>query len=139
MTSWLSKQNTFRKARYLEVSTRRSTGLEGFLVDDDDEAKVDGNDRGLKYVPSAGITYTLWYRRRWMSVTRTKQERNSNDYWSSGTEDKLTIRILTHNRKIVNQLLSEAKKEFDKEQETTVCVYVNDAYVISRLYLDAVF
>jgi hypothetical protein len=34
--------------------------------------------------------------------------------------------VLTRNRKLVNQLLAEAKKLYDKDQETTVCVYVSD-------------
>jgi mitochondrial chaperone BCS1 len=78
MVGWLSRQDTFRKARFLEISTRRSTGNEGFLLDDDDNKD---NARVLKYVPSAGITYTLWFKNRWMQVTRIKAEKNNDDYW----------------------------------------------------------
>lgn len=121
MTSWLSSQDTFRKARFLEVSTRSSTGNEGFVIDGEE-----GKDTsGLKYVPSAGHTYTLWYKKRWMQVTRTKVNRN-DDSWRSH-DDSLNISILTRDRKIINSLLAEAKKLYEKDQETNVCVYVSDS------------
>lgn len=65
----------------------------------------------------------MFYKRRWMEVTRTKT--GGQNYYESET-DRLTVRILTRNRRIVNSLLLEAKRMYTQSTEQSVCVYVND-------------
>jgi chaperone BCS1 len=120
--SWIARQPGFNKSRYMEVTTRYSSS-EGSSILFGDEEAVDDDDKALKYIPSPSIAYSLWYKRRWVEVTRTKT--GGSSYYDSET-DRLTVRILTRNRRLVNSLLLEAKRLYATANEESVCVYVND-------------
>jgi chaperone BCS1 len=86
--SWIARQPAFNKARQMEVSTRYQNGEGASIIVGDGEI-VDEDEKDLKYIPSPAISYSLWYKRRWMEVTRTKT--GGANYYDKET-DRLTVR-----------------------------------------------
>lgn len=77
---WLSRHPVWDKARMVEVSTR-DFGLENTREDVGDETSYK-----ISYLPSMDNTYSLWYKRHYMTVSR--EEKNENR-WS--TKECLSI------------------------------------------------
>lgn len=63
---WLSKQPSWSQTREVQVSTR-AFGLNG-------NDKVDDDNRKITFLPALFSTYSLWYKGRWMRITRTRVE-----------------------------------------------------------------
>ena len=83
---WLSKNPKWREARIIDVSTR-SFGLNSpaiAVTGSDEEENSDG--RKLCYMPSVSRTYSMWYKRHYISVTRTQSQEG---FYS--TKEALTI------------------------------------------------
>lgn len=84
---WLSKQPSWAKARNVEITTH-SYGVNASAIeligpnmpglDDDNNVS-----RKLTYLPSLSTTYTLWYKRRYMTITRTEKEQTA---WGRGSK-----------------------------------------------------
>jgi hypothetical protein len=72
----------------MEVSTRYQSDKGASIIVGDEDI-VSEDERHLKYIPSPAISYSLWYKRRWMEVTRTKIG-GVNDY--DDEKDLLTVR-----------------------------------------------
>ncbi|EIN05401.1 P-loop containing nucleoside triphosphate hydrolase protein [Punctularia strigosozonata HHB-11173 SS5] len=126
---WLSQQSSFGKARDVEITTRSwGSRPNGYMVPGEEpEFSENGVPaRELAYVPSPHVTYTLWFRGRYMQVTRTRSENQS--YWSSDVQETLCVSIMTRDRRIMNELLIEAKKAYNAEQNTNVNIYVSDNF-----------
>ncbi len=70
------------KARDIQVSTNtygansNTVTLEG----DDDSDDYYKTSRKLAYLPSVSTTYSLWYKRRYMTITRTLQDTTGSYY-----------------------------------------------------------
>ncbi|KAF9006168.1 P-loop containing nucleoside triphosphate hydrolase protein [Cyathus striatus] len=128
MMVWLSKQPSWAEARDVQISTR-SFGLNGSAVvvpgeEEDPNSAMNGvGSRKIAYLPSVSSTYSLWYKHRWMRVTRTITQ-NTGYYGRS--EEGLHICILSWDHNILNKLLLEAKKEYMAAQENTISIYVSD-------------
>lgn len=90
MILWLSRLPQWREVREFTVSTS-SLGVDDDGVDDDDddcEAAVRRRKtRKVKCIPSYTATYKLWYKGRWMSVSRIKDDQK----W--GWQEKSTLHI----------------------------------------------
>ncbi|EIW73831.1 hypothetical protein CONPUDRAFT_148000, partial [Coniophora puteana RWD-64-598 SS2] len=110
MMLWLSKQPSIHKARDVEISTRSHSSS----YDDDDKKHV--------RIPSMSETYTLWYRRRWIRVTRELKEGN----WRN-PEEILVLKIFTWNQSIIDDIVLEAKKLYNTEREDKVEIYVSNS------------
>jgi hypothetical protein len=92
--AWIAKQPEFAKVQQLEVSTRFGNMHEAAIIIDD-EGEVDEDDRGasafvrpraythehieLRYIPANSASYKMWYKGRWMEITREKS--TSNNYY----------------------------------------------------------
>ncbi|KAG5636482.1 hypothetical protein H0H81_007878 [Sphagnurus paluster] len=74
------------------------------------------SSRKIAYLPSVFLTYSLWYKRRWMTITRTQQQ--AGIYGDK--ENVLHISILT-------ELLQEARRFYMAGQEHNMCIYVADS------------
>ncbi|SJL09253.1 uncharacterized protein ARMOST_12630 [Armillaria ostoyae] len=122
MMVWLSKQPSWAKARDIQVSTNtygansNTVTLEGD-EDSDDDYKT---SRKLAYLPSVSMTYSLWYKRRYMTITRTLQD-TTGSYYST----KHNILQISHS--LLIGLLQEARNEYMAAQEHKMCVWVSDA------------
>ncbi|KAF9466132.1 P-loop containing nucleoside triphosphate hydrolase protein [Collybia nuda] len=126
MMVWLSKQVSWSQSRELQISTR-TFGLNSSAVllpgeEEDADSLMNGN-RKLTYLPSVSSTHTVWYKRRWMSVTRTQKD---TGYYGR-SEETLEISIMTRHHRILNELLLEAKKEYMAAQEHNISIYVSDS------------
>ncbi|KAI0333829.1 P-loop containing nucleoside triphosphate hydrolase protein [Cubamyces sp. BRFM 1775] len=117
---WLSKHSIFRTARTLDVSTRsfgRNAAVAGDTGNEDDT-----EGRKISFLPSLSTTYTLWYKYRYVTITRDEVP---DGPWNSPRQT-LRIRILTRDHKILRQLLIEAKQLFHKASENMISIYVSD-------------
>ncbi|TFK39775.1 P-loop containing nucleoside triphosphate hydrolase protein [Crucibulum laeve] len=126
MMIWLSKQPAWTEARDVEISTH-SFGLSDYedregLEGEDEPMSLASGGRKVAFLPSISSTYTIWYKNRWMRVTRTEKQ---TGYYGKA-EETLEICILAWDRRVLNQLLLEAKKEYMSAKEQSISIYVSD-------------
>ncbi|RDB26722.1 putative mitochondrial chaperone BCS1-B [Hypsizygus marmoreus] len=123
---WLAKQPSWSRTRDVQISTK-SFGSNSPAVELDGEEDRSNeffkSSRKISFLPSASLTYTLWYRGRWMSVTRVQSQ--AGIYGDK--ENTLYIRILSRDHKILTELLQEARRYYMAGQENNMCVYVSDS------------
>ncbi|THU79347.1 P-loop containing nucleoside triphosphate hydrolase protein [Dendrothele bispora CBS 962.96] len=129
MMVWLSKQPAWAKTRDVEISTETyGTNNAAVLLEDDDDTGLARFDykttRKLTYIPSPSKTYTLWYRGRYMSITRTKER----EVRYRETENTLCISIFTRDHKLLRQLLQEARRAYIAAQESALSIWTADTY-----------
>ncbi|TFY65943.1 hypothetical protein EVG20_g5143 [Dentipellis fragilis] len=90
-----------------------------------EEIFVDGtpstNISKISYFPLFSTTYRFWYKRRWVSITRTKEE----DRWLN---NKSTIRLtmLSRNRGDLDDLLIEAKRAYRAWRNDSITIFMSD-------------
>ncbi|KAH9852608.1 P-loop containing nucleoside triphosphate hydrolase protein [Lenzites betulinus] len=116
---WLSKHSIFRTARTLDVSTR-TFGRRTTTLDSDNEDDTEG--RKISFLPSLLTTYTLWYRFRYVTITR---DQVTDGPWNSPRQT-LQVRILTRDHNVLRELLVEAKKLYHQASENLISIYVSD-------------
>ncbi|KAJ6518922.1 P-loop containing nucleoside triphosphate hydrolase protein [Mycena sanguinolenta] len=134
VTAWLSKQkqSSWTRAREVEISTR-SFDSRAITVPGEEEDSIQSMRTGRKlvYLPSASTTYSMWYHRRYMTISRVQ----SQTAWHK--EETSQISILTRSHRVLNELLLEAKKNHMAAREQSISIYVSDTdndwrYVASR-------
>ncbi|KAJ7596071.1 P-loop containing nucleoside triphosphate hydrolase protein [Mycena floridula] len=123
MMAWLSKQPSWASTRSVEITTSGESSASIVTFDGDENNEMAKSTRHISYVPSLSRTYTLWYKRRWISVTRVQEENTLNFY----KDYKLHISILTRDTKFLTELLKEARDEYLAAQEHNMCVYVSNS------------
>ncbi|KAI8985569.1 P-loop containing nucleoside triphosphate hydrolase protein [Trametes punicea] len=117
---WLSKHAIFRSARTLDVSTR-TFGRNGNVAGGG-SAEDDTEGRKISFLPSLSTTYTLWYKYRYVTITRDEV---NDGIWNS-PKQTLRVRILTRDHKVLRELLAEARKLFRQSSENMISIYVSD-------------
>ncbi|KAF8201156.1 BCS1 N terminal-domain-containing protein [Mycena galopus ATCC 62051] len=123
MMVWLSKQPSWSKARDVQVSTNTLANNTAIMFDDEDDGNMRfKSSRKLAYLPSPSITYNLWYKRRWMTITRVQTQTN----YYMGKEQHLYVSIMTRDHSVLASLLQEARRDYLAAQEHKMCVYVSD-------------
>ncbi|KAG2011889.1 mitochondrial chaperone bcs1 [Coprinopsis cinerea AmutBmut pab1-1] len=128
MMVWLSRQPEWRSAKHIEVTTddwgldTNASHIEG---EEDDPTDALHRTSGLNFIPTISTPTTLWYKGRyWMYVSR--QIREAKGPYDSATKI-LDLRIMAwDSRKVLNDLLREAKKLYKESQENNVCIYTAD-------------
>ncbi|KAI0642224.1 P-loop containing nucleoside triphosphate hydrolase protein [Trametes meyenii] len=115
---WLSKHSIFRTARTLDVSTR--TFGKGSIEESNSSDDSDG--RKISFLPSLSTTYTLWYKFRYVTITR---DQVTDGPWNSPRQT-LLVRILTRDHEVLRGLLIEAKKLYHQASENQISIYVSD-------------
>jgi len=80
------------KAREVEVSTA-NFGLNSAAIcvpgeDEGSSQLLTRSSRKLAYIPAVSATYSIWYKRRWMQISRTQGQTG----WYGRSEDTLQIR-----------------------------------------------
>ncbi|KAF7370500.1 Mitochondrial chaperone BCS1 [Mycena sanguinolenta] len=125
MMVWLSKQSSWSRAREVEISTR-SFGLNSSAItvpgEEEDNIMSMRNSRKLAYLPSASTTYSMWYHRRYVTISRVQAQTG----WYGQKEETLQISILTRSHRVLNELLLEAKKNYMAAEEHSISIYVSD-------------
>ncbi|KAJ6551421.1 P-loop containing nucleoside triphosphate hydrolase protein [Mycena capillaripes] len=122
MMVWLSKQPSWSKARDVQVSTNSLANNAAIMLDGEDESERFKSSRKLAYLPSLSATYSLWYKRRWMTINRVQSQTG----WYGSKEQTLYISIMTRDHTILASLLQEARRNYLAAQEHKMCVYVSD-------------
>ncbi|KAI9567078.1 P-loop containing nucleoside triphosphate hydrolase protein [Boletus coccyginus] len=130
---WLAKasQPAWGRSREFEITTRtisrngltQSTAgdLEEEDGDEDDDALVHGRrKRKVAFMPSLDTTHTIYYRGHWLRITRTKR---FPDY---GHGVSLKISVVARNNDILKKLVLEAKREYEKDAEHRVHIFMAD-------------
>lgn len=126
---WLSKQPAWGRSREFEITTR-STGRGGLTqaaedieeedVDDDGPLVHGRRRRKVSFMPSIDTTHTIYYRGHWLRITRTKP------YPDYGHGCALKISVVARNNDILKKLVLEAKKEYEKDTEHRVHIFMAD-------------
>ncbi|KZT07175.1 P-loop containing nucleoside triphosphate hydrolase protein [Laetiporus sulphureus 93-53] len=126
---WLSKQPAWGRSREFDITTRSvSRGLSqpttGDLEDDeeeDDEVALAGRKkRKVVIIPSLDTTHTIYYRGHWLRITRIKR------FQEYGAYAELKISVVARNNDILKSLVLEAKREYEKDAEHRVHIFMAD-------------
>ncbi len=143
---WLSQNKVFQTARNIEVrSPGPLSGIEGVhtndLEDNEEGVTLSSKDH-VVFMPSLSRTYSLWYRGRYMTVTRSRI--SESNMWR-GPLDMLKIRyahipsttperrsplkcafnrMLARDSGLVRELLREARKAYKAANGHLINVYV---------------
>ncbi|KAF9016332.1 P-loop containing nucleoside triphosphate hydrolase protein [Hymenopellis radicata] len=127
MMVWLSKQPSWAKARNVEITTHsygvNASAIELIGPNMPGLSNDDDTSRKLTYLPSLSTTYSLWYKRHYMTITRSEREATA---WGRGNKT-LHISILARHHSILLGLLQEARKAYIDAQEHSVTVFASDS------------
>ncbi|KAG2057581.1 P-loop containing nucleoside triphosphate hydrolase protein [Suillus hirtellus] len=128
---WLSKQPAWGRSREFEITTR-TVGRNGLTQsttgdldeedeDEEEDALVHGRrKRKVAFMPSIDTTHTIYYRGHWLRITRTKR------YPDYGHGSALKISVIARNNDILKKLVLEAKREYEKDAEHRVHIFMAD-------------
>jgi len=125
---WLAKQPSWGRSREFEITTRsvNRSGIQsaGDLEDDEDEEEDRLNHgrtkRTVAFMPSVDTTHTIYYRGHWLRITRTKR------YPDYSHSSDLKISVVARNNDVLKKLVLEAKREYEKDAEHRVHIYMGD-------------
>ncbi|KAL5536657.1 hypothetical protein ACEPAF_480 [Sanghuangporus sanghuang] len=129
---WLSKQPAWGQSREFDITTRSvgrtsitqsTTGdLEEEEIDDDEDELVHGRrKRKVAFMPSPGTTHTIYYRGHWLRITRTQKSHGYHCY------SEIAISVIARNNSILKKLVLEAKREYEKDAEHRVHIFMADS------------
>ncbi|KAG7440444.1 P-loop containing nucleoside triphosphate hydrolase protein [Guyanagaster necrorhizus] len=125
MMVWLSRQPSWAKARDIQVSTNTyGANSNTVMLEGEEDSSEYKTSRKLAYLPSVSMTYSLWYKRRYMTITRTLQDTTGSYYATK--HNVLQISLLTRSHSLLIGLLQEARSDFMAAQEHKICVWVSD-------------
>lgn len=127
---WLAKQPAWGRSREFEITTR-SVGRNGLTqtttgdLEEEEEEEEDGlvhgrRKRKVAFMPSLDTTHTIYYRGHWLRITRTKR------YPDYGHGSSLKISVVARNNDILKKLVLEAKREYEKDAEHRVHIFLAD-------------
>ncbi|KAF8159270.1 P-loop containing nucleoside triphosphate hydrolase protein [Crassisporium funariophilum] len=128
---WLAKQPSWGRSREFEITTRSvnrngitqsTTGdLDDEQEEDEDNTLVHGRrKRKVAFMPSLDTTHTIYYRGHWLRITRTKR------YPDYGHGCSLKISVVARNNDVLKKLVLEAKREYEKDAEHRVHIFLAD-------------
>ncbi|KAF9454422.1 P-loop containing nucleoside triphosphate hydrolase protein [Macrolepiota fuliginosa MF-IS2] len=125
---WLSKQPAWGRSREFDITTRalsRNGIIQNTTGDldegEDEEPLVHGKKkRKVTFLPSLDTTHTLYYRGHWLRITRTKSASDWNSRYT------LKISVVARNNDVLKKLVLEAKREYEKDAEHRVHIYLAD-------------
>ncbi|KAG6852448.1 hypothetical protein C0991_011883 [Blastosporella zonata] len=127
---WLSKQPSWSKTRDMQITTSSSGGNSSAVVlegeEDYSRSMFSKSSRKISYLPSTSLTYSLWFKRRWMTIRRMQQQSSPMYGYFGEKENTLHISILTRDHNILTDLLQEARRLYMADQEHSMCIYVSD-------------
>ncbi|TEB21985.1 hypothetical protein FA13DRAFT_1766524 [Coprinellus micaceus] len=127
---WLAKQPAWGRSREFEITTRsggRNSIMQTTAGDlEEEEEEEDGGlvhgrrKRRVQFMPSVDTTHTIYYRGHWLRITRTKR------YPDYGHGASLKISVVARNNDILKKLVLEAKREYEKDSEHRVHIFLAD-------------
>ncbi|PCH36454.1 nucleoside triphosphate hydrolase protein [Wolfiporia cocos MD-104 SS10] len=127
---WLSKQPAWGRSREFDITTRSvsrhglTQSTSGDLEDEDEdehEVILGGHKkRKVALMPSLDTTHTIYYRGHWLRITRSKR------FQEYGSYGELKISVVARNNDIIKKLVLEAKREYEKDAEHRVHIFMAD-------------
>ncbi|EIN06198.1 P-loop containing nucleoside triphosphate hydrolase protein [Punctularia strigosozonata HHB-11173 SS5] len=121
---WLSKQPAWGRSREFDITTRSAGRLAststGDLEDDDEDELHGRKKRKVAFLPSMDTSHTIYYRGHWLRITRAKR---FQDY---GHCAELKISVVARNNDILKKLVLEAKRQYEKDAEHRVHIFMAD-------------
>ncbi|KAE9397179.1 P-loop containing nucleoside triphosphate hydrolase protein [Gymnopus androsaceus JB14] len=124
MMVWLSKQPSWKNIRAVEVVVGDNdlNDSHSVVLEAEGLSKFDGRiPRKVVYSPSPSRTYSMWYKRRYMTVTRVQEQSR----WG-GKDNMLHISIMSRNPLILKDLIQEARMEYISSQDNRLSIYASD-------------
>ncbi|KAH6915674.1 P-loop containing nucleoside triphosphate hydrolase protein [Coprinopsis sp. MPI-PUGE-AT-0042] len=124
---WLAKQPAWGRSREFDITTR-SVGRNSIMQsaagdveeEEEEEDLVHGRKkRRVQFLPSVDTTHTIYYRGHWLRITRTKRD-------SAYGHASLKISVVARNNDILKKLVLEAKKEYEKDSEHRIHIFLAD-------------
>ena len=75
MMFWLSSRPQFRQFREFSVSTSGlSLDDSALMIDDNIDEELRRRTRPVRYLPSYSSNYWMWYKGRYITISRTKED-----------------------------------------------------------------
>ncbi|KAI9440622.1 P-loop containing nucleoside triphosphate hydrolase protein, partial [Lactarius indigo] len=125
MMFWLSSLPQWRQFRDFSVSTGDfALGGDALtLYENEDEQLQQRRRRSVRYLPSYNASYRMWYKGRYVTVSRVKEE-------SRWTTDKstLTITIFSRDRTILDTMILEAREKWMSARSDKIDIYASERY-----------
>ncbi|KAJ7031905.1 P-loop containing nucleoside triphosphate hydrolase protein [Mycena alexandri] len=126
MMIWLAKQPAWAQARDLDISTDTFvSGRDALMVPGEEEdGKLSLIDSCLlSYRPTSSLTVSIWYHRRYMTFTRILARTGRR----CRMQETLKICVLARHNRVLNELMLEAKKEYQAAEGSSVRIYAADS------------
>ena len=142
MMFWLSSLPQFRQFRDFSVSTS------SFSLDDDSDDTLDIDDtvdeelrrrtRAVRYLPSYNSSYWMWYKGRYITISRTKEE---NMYMAKSTLEITLVssvyvsciapcnfpsRVFSRDRLVLDSLILEARRKWLSARSDKIDIFASE-------------
>ncbi|KAI9458205.1 P-loop containing nucleoside triphosphate hydrolase protein [Lactarius psammicola] len=125
MMFWLSSLPQWRQFRDFSVSTGDFYlgGDALTLYEDEDEHMQQRRKRSVRYLPSYTTSYRMWYKGRYVTVSRVKEESRWNMDKST-----LIITIFSRDRSILDTMILEAREKWLSARSDKIDIYASEKY-----------
>jgi len=124
MMFWLSSLPQFRQFRDFSVSTSNfSLEDDALELDDGMDEDMRGRVRPVRYLPSYASSYRMWYKGRYITISRTKEDNR----WNSD-KSTLEITIFSRDRSVLDSLILEARKKWLSARSDKIDIFANGGY-----------
>ncbi|KAM6497215.1 P-loop containing nucleoside triphosphate hydrolase protein [Amanita muscaria] len=129
MIHWLVKHPSFAKSRDVTFTTKSGPdGMAVLMPEDAISQSSDRNKNQLAFLPSIATSSLLWYKGHVLWVSRGEQDASKGPvpFQPLRREQFLVVKILAFSKKILSQILLEAKANYLASQEDTISIYSYD-------------
>ncbi|KIL69218.1 hypothetical protein M378DRAFT_70289 [Amanita muscaria Koide BX008] len=139
MIHWLVKHPSFAKSRDVTFTTKSGPdGMAVLMPEDAISQSSDRNKNQLAFLPSIATSSLLWYKGHVLWVSRGEQDASKGPvpFQPLRREQFLVVKILAFSKKILSQILLEAKADYLASQEDTISIYSYDMHTRWRKLAD---
>ncbi|KAH9022472.1 P-loop containing nucleoside triphosphate hydrolase protein [Lactarius pseudohatsudake] len=126
MMFWLSSLPQWRQFRDFSVSTDDlALGEDALMLyeNEDEQSSEHRKKRSVRYLPSYNASYRMWYKGRYVTVSRAKEESR----WYSD-KSTLTITICSRDRSILDTMILEAREKWMSARSDNIDIYASEKY-----------
>lgn len=139
MMHWLVKHPSFAKSRDVTFTTKSGPdGMAVLMPEDVISQSSDRNKNQLAFLPSIATSSLLRYKGHVLWVSRGEQDASKGpvSFQPLRRERFLVVKILAFSKKILSQILLEAKADYLASQEDTISIYSYDMHTRWRKLAD---
>ncbi|KAI0305836.1 P-loop containing nucleoside triphosphate hydrolase protein [Multifurca ochricompacta] len=115
----------WRHFRDFSVNTNSSFSPNDALeIDENMDEVVRRRTRPVRYLPSYSASYKMWYKGKYLTVSRVKEESRWDPDRSS-----LVVTIFSRDRSVLDSLIIEARNEWLSARSNKISIYASEGYV----------